>query len=73
MRIADERVAVDDLSAAREDVTRAPAHGHAFEDVVVGLHVMRLRRDRARNGGIPHHDVRVAADRDRPLAREEAE
>src|SRR5438105_13459976 len=68
----EELVLVDDHLAAREDRRRLALHLTALVWVVVDTHVVRLRRQRLRRLRIPHHDVGVAADRDRALLREHA-
>ena len=45
----------------------------AFERAVVDRHLLRLRRNLAAIGGVVHHEVGVAADGDRALARVQAE
>ncbi len=65
--MADEPIAVDDHLPARQHQLRAAGHDHALEHVVVDSRVVGIGRDHQFPLRIEHHDVRVAARRDRPL------
>ena len=59
--------------AAADGVARNALDGAAFEDVEVDVLVVGLGRDGAFGVGVPDHDVGVAADPDRALARVQIE
>ena len=71
--LARELVAVDDHRAADDHRLGNAGHLDALEQVVVARRVVGLDRDRLLLRGVEDDDVGVAADRDRALARIEAE
>src|SRR5919107_4605094 len=69
----DQLVVLDEDLSAPDDDLWSSGHLRAFEEVVVGLRVVRGGREGQLLLRIEDDEIRVRADRDRPLAGVEPE